>query len=132
MPFDPATSYIKNYMLDRNANLINTRRLKWSTNGQSSFKAMIDDLFDGTPENDQWETMRQLRDTSHPNPMIGIRCKIAWLAACNRDLRTQFASASGCRERVALDQVRYGIMRIKWAFNGFLRFLDIVRYRLTP
>lgn len=130
MPFDTATQFIQDYMYDRKEHLINTQPLNWSTEGQSTLKAMVDEQFDGTPENDEWERMRQTPETSHSNPMIGIRNKIGWLAAGNRDLRTQFAAATGCRQRVALDHVRYSILRLNWALKGVKRFVEIVNSRL--
>ena len=128
MPFDAATTFIDKYLDNRQTTLLGGKPLTWSTDGKVTYKAMVDDLFDGDTENDKWATLRA--KDGRTQDMIGIRNKIGWLAACNRDMRTQFAAAIGCRQRVALDHVRYNVIKLRWASNGFKRFMEIVKGRL--
>ena len=131
MPFDSATTFMVDYLTKRRDNLTKNKALTWSTDSQNTLKAMIDEKFFGQSENDSWERMKQKSDTSGSNQMISIRNKIGWLAACNRDLRSQFAAATDCRQRVPLDHTRYSILRLSWALKGLNRFIDIVRGRAT-
>ena len=131
MPFDKGTEFLKSYLDTRRTALTRNKVLTWSTDAQTTLKAMIDTQFDGTIENDAWEQLTQKSDGNTDNKMIGTRNKIGWLAACRRDLRTQFSAASDCRQRVALDHMRFHILRLNWAWKGVKRFIDIVNQRLA-
>lgn len=131
MPFDTATSFVETYLQSRQEALLGNKPMKWATDGKKTFKAVVDDLFDGDTENDKWATLQRTAATATSNNMIGIRNKIGWLAACNRDMRTQYASTADCRQRSALDHTRYHIIKLKWALNGFRRFVELVKGRLA-
>jgi hypothetical protein len=123
MAFDQATNFIRDYLGMHASQVQRVERLDWAV--QYPVPDTVDAKFDSTTENSVWNAMYE-SDAPDINNIIGVRTKIAWLAAARRDMRTQFGAALECRLRVHHDQHRLALSGYGWAYNGMTRLMQLI------
>ena len=124
MAFSDALTFVSGYCTTRADQLTGGDRLTWALSGDS-FKAAVDDMFDRTVERDEWDALYAQKQPDL-NLLIGVRSKIAWMAGCNRDLRTQYACSSECRMRTPQDQSCTAALQLRWMERGLQRMRDLL------
>jgi len=111
MPFDDAIDFLTTYRKERAKALNNEQRMSWATSDVSNLDEIME-LFNSDEENLDWEALYNAPKTDILK-MQAARLKIAFLAGCRRDMRTQFVAGKD-RVRGIIDQDRYEFMRLSF------------------
>lgn len=103
MAFDAAYDKINDILTRRSDELVAGSRRTWALKTGETLKAQIDDTFERSADNAAW---RGLFDGSGVGADVSLMAyhaaRVAFCAAANRDLRTQYARGLECTPRSAV------------------------------
>ena len=132
MAFDTAIDFLTSYRENRAKALNNEQRMSWAADpteytvfAEGSKLSDLVEVFDSSAENTEWEELYHTEGADILK-MQAVRLKIAFLAGCRRDIRTQFIAGPD-QVRGIIDQDRFEFMRLSF-FRQKLELLKQIIY----
>ena len=120
MPFDTGYGIIKGYLEERAESRAEGNPVEVFLDGHGDFHSLIDASFDSTDENAEWS--QAVQSGANAIKVLRARAKIAWLAACRRDLREQYACGPRVTARKRSDHKRFAANSDVQAVRGMELF----------
>lgn len=109
MAYDLGYNAVRDILQRRTDELADGKQRTWALATGTSLQESIDNTFDRISENEEWKADYEANAGSgadmDPNRAIFHAERIAFLCACNRDLRTQYASGKDCVARTPAHQL---------------------------
>lgn len=115
--FETALAHFKGYREKRTKALNNEVPQRWFATDAGSIPTLLEDIFGTASENAEWEGLAK-SDKPDFLKLQAVRIKIAFVAGCRHDLRSQFAIRPGHEVKTPIDFDRHG--RSETLFNNYV------------
>lgn len=113
MAFDIAYEKVAGMLTRRHSELLGGEKRTWALDTGESFADQIDETFKRVSDNQAWSDARigPSKAISH-TAAAQLRGRIAWMGACNRDLRTQYAQRTSCAAKSAAEHRKAALVGV--------------------